>query len=203
MWRMMDSERALEGDERVLITAAVTHMRDLIESGVEDLGTGVDIFERMTSNEKLFALAYVFASLMDDTEPPDEVAWTEATVYAIFCFIGNEIQHELALSKTDLRVSTYRRMLARAVGLTKVKKKEWANLIESAADIVLLDRDFQNEDWFLDMEPDLAKMHKKNLGIPRDYFVASVPYTTDQEAAKSSALISMIGKLGETKGNPK
>lgn len=51
----------------------------------------------------------------------------------------------------------------------------WEMLIESLADTILWDRDYEMAESFLDAAPDLAKQRRELLGIDDDYYIAIAP----------------------------
>ena len=53
--------------------------------------------------------------------------------------------------------------------------RQWEQLIDSLADAILWDRDFELADQFLDAEPDLSHSRRRLLGISEDYFTGIAP----------------------------
>ena len=52
---------------------------------------------------------------------------------------------------------------------------EWTSLLEVLMDRVLWDRDFEEEELFLDADPDVSHFRKNQMGIGKDYFTAVAP----------------------------
>ena len=194
MWNTPIEARILMSAERDLIVTAVVAMRDEMEEDDYDLATEVEIFERMTREEKVYSLAYVIEALVSDKRGLGlSLAWTDATIYAIFQYIGYHIWMEIEDQKeTKNKDMTYRKLLANSLGKKKVRQTEWMDLVEQAADKILWDRDFENEYFFLDLDPEISARQKRDLGIDPDYFVEPVPDVSEEEARRSSRLIDFL-----------
>ena len=57
--------------------------------------------------------------------------------------------------------------------------RHWQSLLESLADHILDDRDFEMESTLMDADPAIASLIKKELGIKPDYFVETAEEPTD------------------------
>ena len=54
----------------------------------------------------------------------------------------------------------------------------WEMVIESIADTILWDRDYEMSESFLDAAPELAKQRRELLGIDDEYYTAIAPDPT-------------------------
>lgn len=53
--------------------------------------------------------------------------------------------------------------------------ERWNSLVESLADAILWDRDFEMADIFLDADPGVSQQRRRLLGISEDYFTSVAP----------------------------
>lgn len=198
MWQTVDGIRSLQGHERALFLHGTCDLRDdLIDRDWDDTAdttTSVEIFERMTNGEKIFALAWVLSSLLDDSYPVHAVAWEEATIYSVFRHIDGKIQEEIANQNDGVfNDFTFRKLLGKTVGKRRIRHCDYSGYIDEAGDLILWDHDFENEAWFLDLPPHLLPMHHANLGIREEYYVTPLPLVTDVYVKQADALIRLLG----------
>ncbi|GAA5507530.1 hypothetical protein [Novipirellula caenicola] len=73
---------------------------------------------------------------------------------------------------------------------------QWCELIESLADQILSDRDFEMADEMLDLDPALANAMKQSLGIRADYYS---DVAADVRAEQIEETISAIRKITHSK----
>jgi hypothetical protein len=106
MWRTPFKEhvRVLQGHERRLFVAGVASLWcmynnewDLEEPDVEQLEeVGVTLFDAMDARTRIWAIAFVARHLLDpNLKEPMQLAWSEATIAAIFENIVTNIACEL------------------------------------------------------------------------------------------------------------
>jgi hypothetical protein len=80
------------------------------------------------------------------------------------------------------------------------KSGAWADVIDRLMDQVLwADRDFEEEDLMLDVNPDLGSDLKSQLGIDDDYFTAVAPEPSADELVR---VRQTLRKICERAGNP-
>ena len=53
--------------------------------------------------------------------------------------------------------------------------RQWESLIDSLAEAILWDRDFEMADSFLDVDPGVSRQRRRLLGIEDDYFASVAP----------------------------
>ena len=73
---------------------------------------------------------------------------------------------------------------------------QWGELIESLADQILCDRDFEMADDFLDLDPPLANAMKQSLGIRADYYS---DVAADVRAEQIAETLNAIRKITHRK----
>lgn len=73
---------------------------------------------------------------------------------------------------------------------------EWSGVIESLADRILWDRDFEMAESFLDAAPAVASVQKSMLGIDQDYFAAAA---TDPGPAHVESTLDRIRQITHRK----
>lgn len=191
MFATPDGNRRLKGHEKALVVASVVDLHSRLEAG-DAPNTGVEIFDRMETAEKIFALAYVLVALTDDSNPvpSDKCAWVEGTIYAIYRYAGVCVHMEIEDSAISGRKQmVWRTRLAKAVWVRRVIRWKWSGIVEDAADKVILHRDFENDSFFGDLPPDLAARHRKALGIPEHYFSTAMPLVTKGVAERAAAFL--------------
>ena len=74
--------------------------------------------------------------------------------------------------------------------------EQWRSLVESLADRILWDRDFEMAGSFLDMEPAKATALKEMLGIESDHFSSIAP---DLRNDKVDAMLKQVRELTRSK----
>lgn len=68
----------------------------------------------------------------------------------------------------------------------------WASILESLADHILDDRDFEMASTLMDADPEIADAIKRELGIKQDYFIETVP---DPQEGNVGELFSELSRL--------
>ena len=154
-----------------------------------------DCYNRLSDLEKVYAVAQVTKDLTGPAKAPKLLQWNESAVYAVFQSIQAAISFEID-SQDDLDEYSHRwRKLVSAAereqidyGIEEVEGEEseyidplsddhdeWDRVVESLADVILWDRDFLDEDIFLDSPPNRARKVKQSAGIDDDYFSTPIP----------------------------
>jgi len=206
MWHTSEGDRVLTGAEAALLKAAVAGVAERIrQEHVARVGQweyGIRLFDELPSSQRLVLLERVATYLFTETrEPLDLTAVNEATVGTLFEHIRSEI--ELEMDDPDESDTRWREMALAAYeecfcadgvdvtveegddfvrpAATSEDRDAWSDLVESLADRILWDRDYEMEYLFLDAAPDTTEVIKQHLGIDSDYFSAAAPdLATDQ-----------------------
>ena len=103
MWNCLGEERQLRPTEERLFIASVSKMaKEIEEKQYEKKHIDGSIFGKMSSDEKIVALAYMSSYLTNDLEPPNFHPWMEATISAVFDCVNDYIYEEIrSLSGTQ------------------------------------------------------------------------------------------------------
>lgn len=178
---------------------------------------GVTMFDELAADQQLVVIRQVAEHLLRET--PDTLELTavnEAATYAIFANVGIEIEIEVDMAKNpdglDLERTYWRQLVLSAYAEansdaegSSVSDEEssllppdsdvvadWQCLIESLADRVLWDRDFEMGDIFLDTDPAKASTMKQALGIKTDYYTAIAEEARERDTA---TLLESVRKI--------
>jgi hypothetical protein len=207
MWHTSDGDRVLAGAEAALLKAAVTGVAERIreESSAqsEQREYGIRLFDELPGSQRLALLDHVATYLFTTTlEPLDLTAVNEAVIGTLFEYVRSEIDLEIedaqdldtrwrgmvlaayeecfCVDGVDLTVEDGDEFVRPSV--TSEDRDAWSDLVESLADRILWDRDYEMEYLFLDTAPDKAEVIKQHLGIDSEYFSAAAPdVATDGE----------------------
>ena len=222
MWRTSIGERTLIGMEWELFQEGLSMLWDQIKVSGSDphlCTTGVGVFDGLQPASKLAMLALVGKALRDPAEPcPDLTALTEATFAAVYTMIRAQIELEIECARLDTAPRRgddvfRKRVLAtfREVGpewpdpLPRSDCRdldEWDFLLDELMDRVLWDRDFEDEELFLDADPGLGRHLKKELGIAGGYFTAIAPDLTGDQLASIRKTLRRLCKQPQRRGRP-
>ena len=187
MWRTPIGERTLRGCEWELFREGLGLLKDLVERWLDDPDSstsGVDAFDRLQPASRLAMLAIVGKALHDEAEPcPELTAVTEGTFASVYVTIGDWIEVEIDTARDDplpeddefglrkLVLDTFREVTPEWEGSLPAPDcedlGEWTFLLEVLMDRVLWDRDFEDEELFLDVDPERGHHMKKNSGNRR------------------------------------
>jgi hypothetical protein len=210
MWHTPEGDRVLRGSEAALLKAAMTDVAERIReessghSGQWDYG--IQLFDELPWSQRLVLLECVATYLFTETDEPLHLtAVNEATIGVLFEHIRSEIDLEIEdPTHTDTRwrgrvLAAYEACFCvdgiditvdedddfvRPVVISE-DRDAWSDLVESLADRILWDRDYEMDSLFLDTAPDKAEMIKQYLGIDSDYFSTAAPDVATDEAAAS------------------
>lgn len=211
MWHTSVGDRVLAGAEAALLKAAITAVVEQIKeesSGyVDQAEYGIRLFDELPWSQRLVLLEQIATYLFNTTrEPLGLTAVNEAAIGTLFEHIRWEIELEIVLRSEDpTRPDTRWRELVSAAyeecfwqdgadvsdeewdefsrpDVTSEDREAWSDLIESLANRILWDRDFEMEDLFLDEAPEKTEVMKQYLGIDSDYFAAAAPDAVTDEA---------------------
>jgi hypothetical protein len=195
---MQDGNRVLTEAEWKLFRTGLDLLRDSIEEDIraetDEAETGIPVFDRLTSEQKLALLAHTAQALCDPAVPmPFHTAANEGVIAADFSMIRVELQTELDIAnmKDEEEKPTEMRRMLRAVcqeseepvepmlDETATDLQEWDWLLEEFESRIFWDTDFAMGDEFLDLPSDEARVKLQLSGIDPDYYLA-VPQEPDK-----------------------
>ncbi len=215
MWHTSEGDRLLEAAEARLFKAGVTGLVERVkaETRVDGGGYSIALFDELTWSQRLAVLESVATHLLTKTgHMPELTAVNEAAIGAVFDHISFEIDMEIE----DFPSRTVWRQLVldachECFGDVSQENDEsddeelseedadylpesansdrpdlWHPLVQSLADRILWDRDYELMGEFLDEPPEKAAMLRQIMGIGDGYFAAAaVDLHSDQEAAET------------------
>ena len=207
MWNTSYGDRVLAPAEAALFVEAVAYMRDMISVAVElqeSHYVGVTAFDRLQPTQQLTALHLVTMALLKPEIPPPPLSATlEGTVYGVFKDLLSIIEVEIDACRDDEISYELRNAIlaARRAGVVsgvdwhQPSEEEiadlpdcsctdidrWEEEIETLADQILWDRDFELEPLIADQDPSKVADIKEYLGIGRDYFSTAAPDANSKE----------------------
>jgi hypothetical protein len=202
MWRTPLGNRTLAGAEAELIRDSAASMADMLQEEAEGLTDewpcGVKLFDELSWQQRLALLARVAGALLKPDAPmPNLSAVNEAAVAAIFAQIHRNLIIELNTAAeshlpADYDIYHWRRRIAACqepppsnedffLHEQSANLGDWEALLESLADRILWDADWDMPDLFLDVEPKLSRARRRRLGIEKDYFTTPAPDPRDQD----------------------
>jgi hypothetical protein len=201
MWDTPKGKRKLNGAEAALIRASLVYVIDLVEAeseGNEPWQFDIRLFDQLGWSQKLALLETVGSALLLDTPAPAELSGVnEAAVAVLYRNINEQLVIEIESHDDSVEFDgapgIYWRKLVRdawmdvegnAVQTTEEFEfpdcesrdvEDWEILVEVLQDQVLWDEDWEMDDLFMDVDPELSSLRKSKLGITDDYFTAIVP----------------------------
>jgi hypothetical protein len=203
MWHTPDGDRTLLGAEAILVKASIT---GIVES-IKDESSGyrgqaeyrITLFDELPDSQRLMLLERVATYLLTDTPRTlDLTAVNEAAIGVIFEHARNEIDREVTRGHPP--VTTWRSMALTAYRecfadedeasnegdfvpsrIDSTDREQWWELLESLANRILWDRDYELADTFLDAPPSESRTLKAMLGVDADYFATAAPDIVDDE----------------------
>ncbi|MEO2027495.1 MAG: hypothetical protein ABGZ23_16600 [Fuerstiella sp.] len=215
MWHTSEGDRLLEAAEARLFKAGVTGLVERVkeEARADSGGYSIALFDELTWSQRLAVLESVATHLLTKTgQMPELTAVNEAAVGAVFDHISFEIDMEI----DDVPSGTVWRQLVLDAchecfgdelqehdesddeelseedadylpeSASSDRPDLWHPLVQSLADRILWDRDYELMGEFLDEPPEKAAMLRQIMGIGDDYFAAAaVDLHSDQEAAET------------------
>ncbi len=221
MWRTQWGNKAAEGKQRELfllgvdaILSDVTENETALKSALSNL-TGYThnssmpkLFADMDTRDKLVALACVTHAMLDNTEPPELLAWSDATLYAVYQALAIAVECEFDsddLLQDDKHRFRYRGAVLEAykeahsddphrpdwceLPVEEIEAEDFNTMVKELADEWLWDRDFESVTEELkglsDMDPDKAKDFKTSVDIPPEYDTQVAPGASPQRIAES------------------
>ena len=192
--------RILQGAERRLFVESLAMIVDDLSVG--DGPFDVAAFGNLQRNQKIAVLHEVAKALLCDEEPaPELTASIEAAAAMVFRHAAGMVAMELNEPVEKAAGPSWRELVLAAcrdagiedlpdVPATDDNPDEWALLVDCLEDRVLWDNDWEMSE-FLDVDPDVGRRMRRELGISDDYFVAVPPDPTDAQVER------LLGELRE------
>ncbi len=200
-WATSAGVRVLRGPEKELFLFGAFCLYDTIllytdlKEDDENEPVSVDycseVFNKMPDEEKIVNLAYVVKELVDETEPKELYAWSEAIVHAVFCILKQTVNDEIELydPKTNKpQYATWKnkslrhwlnkcniKYLDKEVEITGIKdtnNEAWEEVIECMQERILWDDDFNMEFIYFEASQEGRIAVNQALGIEPNYFVS-------------------------------
>lgn len=205
-----------------MIDGLTIHIDDEIDDVAIGSETGVAVYDACSLSQRVGLLHEVAKYLLTDTDSAVRLsAPLEATIAAIFVDVRDQVAIEIEflppLLESDseptwrqMVLDAYRSTLAPECGENEVWReileqlpsadcrdmREWQALIDSLADAILWDRDFELADHFLDAEPGFSRAQRQLLGISDDYFTRIAP---DPRTSEVRRLVSQTRNIVRVK----
>ncbi len=192
--------RILQGAERRLFVESLGMIVDDLSVG--DGPFDVAAFGSLQRNQKIAVLHKVAKALLCDEEPaPELTASIEAAAAMVFRHAAGMVAMELNEPVEKAAGPSWRELVLAAcrdagiedlpdVPATDDNPDAWVLLVDCLEDRVLWDNDWEMSE-FLDVDPDVGRRMRRELGISDDYFVAVTPDPTDAEVER------LLGELRE------
>ncbi|MEA1949745.1 MAG: hypothetical protein U9N87_00045 [Planctomycetota bacterium] len=170
--------RILLGAERKLFEQSLGMIVDFLATG--DLEFGIELFDQLQPNQKLFVLYNSGRGLLRPDEPPPKItAGIEAAIATVYEFAEFRVREEIDDPELRQRAPFWRKLVLEAareqVELdempddTSCYKEEWELLLECLAGCVLWDNDYEWQES-QDLPPEESKRLYATLGIDDDYY---------------------------------
>lgn len=211
---------------REILAHTVDQIADNIRFGDQERlwDFGVELFDAATPTQQL-ALANLVAHhlLTKTSQTPELTAVNEAAVYAAFRNLSVQLEIEID-TEGDLEAEWkfyWRRLTLSAFRecfpdddldvykdddpedpwVTPASEKsrnlpQWDSTVESLADRILWDRDFEMARSFMDISPAKASMLKQVMGIETDYYSSIAP---DSSSSQVESLLREVRQITHQK----
>ncbi len=203
---------------------AVAYTRDLLCVCVdinESLHLGVSSFDNLQPTQQLAALHMVAMALVKKEIPPPPLsANLEGTVYAVFKNLYSLVEVEIDQCRENRNSYELRNAILEACRSDIVGDRDWCQHteedlaalpectcedmdawdfeIETLANQILWDRDFELEDMIADQDPFQVSAVKEYLGIGPDYFAIPAPDANSEEYLRLDRELVELRKLTPT-----
>jgi hypothetical protein len=198
MWRTSAGDRTLKGIEAEVYLTALREFASELREERDEHESAVRVFNRLSFGQRVGLLEDVTAALLDDGIPtPEHTAANEAAIYAVYRHLHSLVLDELMASQdgkeTFLEFRTLLHKAGTELGIEEMPdpdcadEQEWDNVVEELSDRVLWDRDFEDEDSFVDAVRDvgLTAPEHTDSGEPWLPYFGSIPRDpTDAEVVR-------------------
>ena len=180
MWWTSCGERTLEGAEAKVFAEALWDMLDESNlSEFDDYDLGIHAFDGLTYGQKVSVLSIVGNGLLRKDVPRAELtAVLEGAIATVFEHLKNMIiieidMPELGTNWRELVVAARKEAEGEEIPPpTCNNPDEWEIEVNSLAEDVLWDADYDDADIYLDQPPEKAEWLKGMARIPDNYFLA-------------------------------
>jgi hypothetical protein len=203
MWRTSEGIRTLKGAEAALVRAVVNDIWKKLEQDQDNSDPwewGVSLFDNLEWSEQVVLLANVASALLrDNVKPMPLTAVNEATVGVLFAHVRQSIEVEIDCQHDcpEDPMCFWRRSVLALIGHDNLDQdeplpteicddpNEWEWMVEAIADGILWDNDWLDGNFFMDVDPAIAAIRKRRMGIDEDYYTTIVPQPTDSDVEKA------------------
>jgi hypothetical protein len=216
MWQTSIGTRTLAGSEAELFRQLLGYVYYQIsvtrQPPDEPFESGVSLFDRLEVPQQLALLAEVGHALLQRGQPaPKLTSLREGTVGVLYEQLRWCVEEEIEREQQDHTPHRYWRALIVAACRGAEPADELADLpapdsddadawdlvIESLADRILWDRDWEMEDLFADAIPERGRQLKQFLGIDDGYFRDIAPDPTEQQLAVVRSQLEALVRAAE------
>ena len=195
MWWTSCGERTLEGAEaRVFAEALLALVDEAYLGHFDDYDIGVNAFDRLTYGQKVYILSIVGNGLLRrDVPRVDLTAVSEGAIAAVFEHLKNMVtieidMPELGTNWRELVVAARKEAEGENIPAPTCNDlEEWEIEMESLADDILWDADYDDADLYLDQPPEKAEWLKSMTRIPDNYYLAVADDLKEEEIAEKLA----------------
>ena len=178
MWHTNSGDRTLEGAEARLFAESLWGFVSELEVTEGDYDVDLDVFDRLTYGQKVSLLSIIGAGLLRPNEPIRKLtAIVESAIAAVFEHLKTAVIIEI--DEPEIK-SNWRKMILaarREVGAEDLPdedckdEQEWLIEIEELSYLILWDADYEDEDLYIDKQPEDAQALKDFMRIRDDYFL--------------------------------
>jgi len=185
MWATDRGDRVLTGAERRLFATAaglLASWLDEFDKTGMPLETEAHLFDALTLEQKLAMIDHVANALLNEGVPtPKLTAIREATIGAIYRYLGDHVEMEIDNNEMALRPMILAAALERGVGraedgtstlpeVANSTEEDWFEVVEELSMEVLHDTDWDLPSKLLDMPPEQKRKWAHDFDIDEDYF---------------------------------
>ncbi len=207
MWWTSCGERTLEGAEAKVFAETLWDMLDESNlSEFDDYDLGIHAFDGLTYGQKVSVLSIVGNGLLRRDVPRAELtAILEAAIAAVFEHMKHLIIIEIDMPELG---TNWRELVVAARKETEGEEippptcndpDEWEIEVNSLAEDVLWDADYDDADLYLDQPPEKAEWLKKMARISDNYYLAIADDLKEEDIAeKHTSLIKLCRAIVET-----
>ena len=192
MWDTSCGKRTLKDIEATLFAETLWDLIDETNLNDEDdYILGVHVFDKLTYGQKISVLSIVGNGLLRKDVPCVPLtAVLEGAIAAVFEHLKNCIIFEIDVPDVS---SNWRKTVVAArkeaggeqTPLSNCEDlEEWGIEVDSLAEAILWDADYDDENLFIDDAPEKAKMLMTLAGISNNYFVAIADDLEEGEIAE-------------------
>ena len=189
MWDTSCGKRMLDGVEATLFAETLWDLIDETNLNSEnDYILGVHVFDKLTYGQKISVLSIVGNGLLRNNVPCVPLtAVLEGAIAAVFEHLKNCIIFEIDVP--DVRSNWREKVVAarqeaggEEIPLSNCDDlEEWGIEVDSLAEAILWDADYDDEELFIDQGPEKAKVLRTLAGISNNYYLAIADDLNEKE----------------------